>query len=54
MHLGIYGDGFQHQDDANPDDPRNPSVDGGDTQMNETASGSVKKHKTRDPVPPDD
>ena len=48
----------ENKDDDDPTEVREPTVDGGDTQMNETTAGSdqnsVKKHKTRVPVPPDD
>jgi hypothetical protein len=51
-------DGFKDKDDANPAEVREPDVDGGDTQMNEEATGSGqitdKKHKTSAPVPPND
>jgi hypothetical protein len=56
--LGLSGDGYKDEDDADPAETREPDVDGGDTQMNETtadsAQSSVKKHRKSAPVPPDD
>ena len=56
--LGFPGDGFQDKDAVDPVEVSEPTVEGGDTEMNEVAPSSgpssVKKRKTSVPVPPDE
>ena len=56
--MGFPGDGFQDKDAVDPAESSESVVEGGDSEMNETAPSSGpssdKKHKTSDVVTTDD